>query len=167
MSRNLTTAVEQPEFAVIAIDTMGHSTLFPVKSKAAATRKANSLSKDGAYESVAVIAPDLDPVDAEDPQDEVTVVKGSGKSTPKAKKEPHQCACGTITVTVAEGTKLTPTQREYAVWEDDSIVLNTECTDVTRSRYTPGHDARYHGLERLAERAGGSVVYADEATPGA
>lgn len=161
MSKNLTTAVEQPEFAVITIDTMGNSTLHPVKSKAAATRKANSLSKDGAYESVAIIAPDLDPVDAEDPQDEVTVVKGSGK-TAKAKKEPHQCACGTITVTVAEGTKLTPTQREFAIWENDEITLNTECTDVTKSRFTPGHDARYHGLERLAERAGGRVVYADE-----
>ena len=157
--RNLTTDVDT-EFAVITIDFSGQTTTWPVKSKGAATRKANSLSKDGAYDLVKIISPDLDPADAEDPQDEVTVVKNGGKkakAAPKAKPE-RTCACGTITVRVPSDTKLTPVQREWAEYEGDVAVLNTGCESTTKSRFTPGHDARFHGLERLAARTEGSTV---------
>lgn len=162
--RNLTTG-PGGEFAVITVDHGGNTATLPAKTKAAATRKANSLAKDGAYAEVSVVAFDTTPAGASDPQDEAVVFKGpgAGKASSKAAapKEKHQCACGTVTAIVPLDAKLTPTQREYAVYEDDKVVLNTECTDLTYSRFAPGHDARYHGLERLVARVDGTLQYSD------
>lgn len=141
--RNLT---QQAPFEVVVTDTAGFVTVLATAgSKGAATRKANSAKKDGAYATVEV-RPTGAPVTEPEPE-----VKAPKAKAPKAQTT---CQCGTITVEVPLGTKLTKTQRGYANTGKASIVLNTECDAVTGSRFAPGHDARYHGLEALAARVG-------------
>ena len=139
--RNLT---QQDPFEIVVTDTAGYVTvLATAKSKGGATRKANGIRKDGGYAKVEV-QPTGAPVTEPEPEPE---------AKPKVKAK-TQCACGTITVEVPLDTKLTKTQRGYANIGKASIVLNTECTAITSSRFAPGHDARFHGLEALAARVG-------------
>lgn len=138
--------VKNPDWAVTVVDTMGEVLTFPVASKAWATRRAKSLAKDGAYSDIRVVGP-ADPAPA-----------------PKAKADDPAidgiCECSLIAVTVPAGARLTKTQKAASKPAGaDKVRVHYNCDAATARRFAPGHDARYHGIERLAERVGATPEY--------
>ena len=151
MSTKSATTGTASEWAVTVVDTMGEVLTFPVASKAWATRRAKSLAKDGAYSDIRVVGP-ADPAPA------------PKAKAPKAKADDPAidgiCECSLIAVTVPAGARLTKTQKAASKPAGaDKVRVHYNCDAATARRFAPGHDARYHGIERLAERVGATPEY--------
>ena len=161
MSTKSATTGTASEWAVTVVDTMGEVLTFPVASKAWATRRAKSLAKDGAYSDIRVVGP-ADPAPA--PKAPAPKAKAPKAKAPKAKADDPAidgiCECSLIAVTVPAGARLTKTQKAASKPAGaDKVRVHYNCDAATARRFAPGHDARYHGIERLAERVGATPEY--------
>lgn len=160
-------------FVVTTEDTAGTRHVQEYKTEGRAINGAKRKAKDGAYETVTLrngaevtIYKENGRIPKGGSRKLVETVtmdkkpKNGGRPTRKPKAEAtNKCQCGALVVTVPRQVKLSPSQRSIATdGPDDTTVLESQCQEVTRRNFAPGHDARFKGLVRLANANGGEIV---------